>query len=187
MGAVVVTAILLCAKSYTVVPVDHVYLIERFGLLDRSLKQGRYVIVPFVDVIAHKLTLKPHTLTRRISIVCENDQSVWADISLRIQVVSAPKAAYAVTNYQDACLDRVENIIHMRLDAQPQDSVVTLLKSDVNNTSKQVKKRRNKKDKQIKCNSPKYALVKHIKATCYRELADWGVDYHSCDVQLVKS
>lgn len=99
----VVGVAVVLAKASVVVPQQNVYLLERLGRFQGKLTAGFHVLVPFVDVIRYKLSLKEQALDidEQVCITRDNVQ-VRVDGILYIRVVDPERAAYGISDFQFA-------------------------------------------------------------------------------------
>ncbi len=56
--AMALLAIIILAKTATVVPQQSAYVIETLGKYSRTLRAGFHILLPFVDNIAYRHSLK---------------------------------------------------------------------------------------------------------------------------------
>lgn len=96
--AIIVTVALL--KTARVVPQREQFVIERLGKYSRTLDAGFHVLIPFVDRIAYKHTLKEQAFdVPSQSCITKDNISVNVDGILYLQVVDARAASYGIENY----------------------------------------------------------------------------------------
>jgi regulator of protease activity HflC (stomatin/prohibitin superfamily) len=95
--AVVITFIV---KSVTIVPQQHAWVIERLGKYHAALGPGLKIIIPFVDRIAYKHSLKeiPLDTPSQVCITKDNTQ-LAVDGVLYFQVTDPQRASYGSSNY----------------------------------------------------------------------------------------
>jgi regulator of protease activity HflC (stomatin/prohibitin superfamily) len=100
VAAVVVLVIVVIAKTAVVVPQQSSYVVEQLGKYSRTLQAGFHVLIPFVDRIAYRHTLKEQAIdiSEQICITRDNVQ-VGVDGVLYLQVLDARQASYGITNY----------------------------------------------------------------------------------------
>lgn len=102
---VIVVAFLLFLSTIKIVPQRSAYILERFGKYRSTLEAGFHTIIPFVDSIAYKLTLKEQVIDVPAQICITRDNiSVEVDGVLYLQVMSPQKAAYGIDNYKFASI-----------------------------------------------------------------------------------
>ncbi len=99
----VVVAITILAKTAVVVPQQSAYVIERLGRYAGTLQAGFHILVPFVDVIRYRHTLKEQALDipEQICITRDNVQ-VAVDGVLYLKVLNPERASYGISEYQFA-------------------------------------------------------------------------------------
>jgi regulator of protease activity HflC (stomatin/prohibitin superfamily) len=99
----VILAIITIARTATVVPQQSAYVIERLGKYSNTLSAGFHLLMPFVDRIAYKHSLKEQAMDvhEQICITKDNVQ-VGVDGVLYLQVLDPQRASYGITDYQFA-------------------------------------------------------------------------------------
>jgi regulator of protease activity HflC (stomatin/prohibitin superfamily) len=98
-----VVAVVLVAKSSTVVPQQSAYVVENLGRYSRTLQAGFHLLTPFVERIAYRHSLKEQALgvAEQICITKDNVQ-VGVDAVLYMQVLDPHRASYGIANYDYA-------------------------------------------------------------------------------------
>ena len=96
-------AVVILAKTATVVPQQSAYVVENLGRYSRTIQAGFHILVPFVERIAYRHNLKEEAvdITEQVCITKDNVQ-VGVDGVLYLQVLDASKASYGITNYRFA-------------------------------------------------------------------------------------
>ena len=99
----VVLAIVIIAKTATIVPQQQAYVVENLGKYSRTLRAGFHILIPFVERIAYKHSLKEMAIDipEQICITKDNVQ-VGVDGVLYLKVMDPKRASYGVTNYMFA-------------------------------------------------------------------------------------
>ncbi|MEE8412466.1 MAG: stomatin-like protein [Acidobacteriota bacterium] len=99
-GVVAVVVIIIIAKTAVVVPQQKVYVVERLGKYHATLSAGFHILLPFLDSIAYKHSLKERAvdIPEQICITRDNVQ-VGVDGVLYLKVMDPKRASYGVTNY----------------------------------------------------------------------------------------
>jgi regulator of protease activity HflC (stomatin/prohibitin superfamily) len=109
-SAALVIAILLAAlvlvvvvKTATVVPQQSAFVVERLGRYYATLEAGFHVLLPFVDAIRYRHTLKEQALEipEQICITRDNVQ-VGVDGVLYLKVLEPQRASYGISDYHFA-------------------------------------------------------------------------------------
>jgi regulator of protease activity HflC (stomatin/prohibitin superfamily) len=100
---IAILAVIVIAKTATVVPQQSAYVIENLGRYSRTIQAGFHILLPFVERIAYKHNLKEEAIDipEQICITRDNVQ-VGVDGVLYLQVLDASKASYGITNYRFA-------------------------------------------------------------------------------------
>lgn len=94
-------AFLLFIATIKIVPQRSAYILERFGKFHATMNAGFHVIIPFVDKISYKHTLKEQVIDVPAQICITKDNiSVEVDGVLYLQVMDAQKASYGIDNYK---------------------------------------------------------------------------------------
>jgi len=98
--AVVGLVVLIIARTATIVPQQSAYVIENLGKYSRTLQAGFHILIPFVERIAYRHTLKEQALDvpEQVCITKDNVQ-VGVDAVLYLQVLNAERASYGIGNY----------------------------------------------------------------------------------------
>jgi regulator of protease activity HflC (stomatin/prohibitin superfamily) len=96
----VVLALVLYAFAVRIVPQQSAYIAERLGRYHATLTAGLNFIIPFVDRITYRHTLKEQAIDipEQICITKDNVQ-VGVDGVLFLRVVDAQKASYGIGSY----------------------------------------------------------------------------------------
>ncbi|MEM7081727.1 MAG: SPFH domain-containing protein [Pseudomonadota bacterium] len=99
----VVLALVILFKSTVVVPQQSAYVVERLGKFNRALGAGFHILIPFLDSIAYKHSLKERAadINEQICITRDNVQ-VGVDGVLYLQVLDPRRASYGIGNYEFA-------------------------------------------------------------------------------------
>ena len=97
---VVILVIILIARTAIVVPQQSAYVIENLGKYSRTISAGFHILIPFVEKVAYRHSLKERALdiAEQICITKDNVQ-VGVDGVLYLQVLDARQASYGITDY----------------------------------------------------------------------------------------
>jgi regulator of protease activity HflC (stomatin/prohibitin superfamily) len=98
-----VVALVFVFKTINVVPQQHAWVVERLGKYHATLAPGLNIVVPFIDRIAYKHSLKeiPLDVPPQVCITKDNTQ-LQVDGILYFQVTDAMRASYGSSNYISA-------------------------------------------------------------------------------------
>jgi regulator of protease activity HflC (stomatin/prohibitin superfamily) len=101
--ALVILAIIILAKTATVVPQQSGYVVESLGKYSRTLHAGFHILIPFFDRIAYKHSLKEQALDiAEQTCITKDNVQVGVDGVLYLQVMDPHLASYGITNYMFA-------------------------------------------------------------------------------------
>ena len=98
-----VVALVFVFKTINVVPQQNAWVVERLGKYHATLAPGLNIVVPFVDRVAYKHSLKeiPLDVPPQVCITRDNTQ-LQVDGILYFQVTDAMRASYGSSNYLQA-------------------------------------------------------------------------------------
>ncbi|MEZ4278741.1 MAG: SPFH domain-containing protein [Myxococcota bacterium] len=96
----VILAIVVIAKTATIVPQQQAYVIENLGKYSRTLRAGFHILVPFIERIAYRHSLKEMAIDipEQVCITKDNVQ-VGVDGVLYMQVLDPERASYGIHDY----------------------------------------------------------------------------------------
>ncbi|MYE24744.1 MAG: paraslipin [Gammaproteobacteria bacterium] len=99
-GVLAILAIIIIIKTAVIVPQQNAYVIESLGRYARTLRAGFHVLVPFLDRVAYKHTLKEQAVDvpEQLCITSDNVQ-VGVDGVLYLQIMDAQAASYGIADY----------------------------------------------------------------------------------------
>jgi regulator of protease activity HflC (stomatin/prohibitin superfamily) len=103
--SVIVLAIIVVAlfKTAQIVPQRSAYIIERLGRYARTLDAGFHILIPFVDRVAYRQTLKEEAIdVPKQQCITRDNISVSVDGVLYLQVVDPHAASYGIADYHYA-------------------------------------------------------------------------------------
>ena len=97
LAAIVLIAIV---KTAVVVPQKRAYIVERLGKYNSTLDAGFHILIPFIDTIAYKHTLKEQAIdVPPQECITKDNIAVSVDGVLYVQVMDPVKASYGIGNY----------------------------------------------------------------------------------------
>jgi regulator of protease activity HflC (stomatin/prohibitin superfamily) len=96
-------ALVLIAKTAIVVPQQSAYVVERLGRYSGTLNAGFHILMPFVDTIRYRHSLKEIAvdIPAQVCITRDNVQ-VGVDGVLYLKVLNPERASYGITDYMFA-------------------------------------------------------------------------------------
>jgi len=90
-------------KTIRIVPQRVAFVVERLGKYNRTLDAGFHILIPFLDRVAYKRSLKEEALdVAQQTCITKDNVSIDVDGILYLQVIDAQKSAYGIEDYKYA-------------------------------------------------------------------------------------
>jgi regulator of protease activity HflC (stomatin/prohibitin superfamily) len=98
--ALAILVLIIIAKTAVVVPQQNAYVVERLGRYSGTLGAGFHILMPFLDVIRYRHSLKEaaYDIPAQVCITRDNVQ-VGVDGILYLKVLNAERASYGISDY----------------------------------------------------------------------------------------
>jgi regulator of protease activity HflC (stomatin/prohibitin superfamily) len=111
-----ILAIIIFAKTAIVVPQQSAYVVERLGKFAGILDAGFHILVPFVDVIRYRHSLKEQSLDipAQVCITRDNVQ-VGVDGVLYLKVLNPERASYGIQDYLFAIVQLAQTTLRSEI------------------------------------------------------------------------
>jgi len=98
-------AFILIVSSLKIVPQRQAFIVERLGKYKATFMAGFQVVIPFIDKIRYKHTLKEQAIdVASQTCITRDNISVEVDGILYLQVMDPKKASYGIDNYRFASI-----------------------------------------------------------------------------------
>ncbi|CAI4034132.1 putative stomatin/prohibitin-family membrane protease subunit YbbK [Nitrospira tepida] len=103
MFILAILVVVTIAKTARVVPQQSAFVVERLGKYHKTLNAGFHILVPFIDTVRYKHSLKETAIDipEQVCITRDNVQ-VGVDGVLYLKVLNAERASYGISDYQFA-------------------------------------------------------------------------------------
>ena len=100
---ILILAIVFVSQALRIVPQQSAWVVERLGKYDRTLQAGLNFLVPFIERVSYKHSLKeiPLDVPSQVCITKDNTQ-LQVDGILYFQVTDAMRASYGSSDYISA-------------------------------------------------------------------------------------
>ena len=100
IAALILLFLIVVAKTAVVVPQQNAYVVERLGKYAGTLDAGFHILLPFIDVIRYKHSLKAAALDipAQVCITRDNVQ-VGVDGVLYLKILNPERASYGIQDY----------------------------------------------------------------------------------------
>ncbi len=101
LGAIALLVLIVIIKSAVIVPNQNAFIVERLGKFSSVLFAGFHILIPFLDRVAYKRTLKEQVLDVPEQMCITRDNvSVTIDGFLYLQVITPEKSAYGIDDFR---------------------------------------------------------------------------------------
>ncbi len=108
--------IVVLAKSAIIVPQQSAYVIERLGQYSGVLNAGFHILIPFIDKIAYKHSLKERAVDTSSQLCITNDNvRMEIDGILYLQVSDPARASYGILNYEYAIVQLAQTTLRSEI------------------------------------------------------------------------
>ncbi|MBU6271215.1 MAG: SPFH/Band 7/PHB domain protein [Betaproteobacteria bacterium] len=97
---IAIVAVVFVSRTFKIVPQQHAWVVERLGRYDRTLAPGLKFVIPFVERVAYRHSLKevPLDVPSQVCITKDNTQ-LQVDGILFFQVTDPMRASYGSSDY----------------------------------------------------------------------------------------
>lgn len=110
--SIVFIIILTLYKGIKIVRQSEVYVIERLGRYSRTLNPGMTLIVPYLDSVAHKISiLERQLLKQEISVITKDNVEVKLETIVFYRVIDAAKSVYRIRDIDEALKNASSSIV----------------------------------------------------------------------------
>lgn len=139
-----------------VVPQGYMHVVQRFGKYLRTLGPGLNIIIPYIDVVSHKVTTKDIVFDIPSQEVITRDNAVIVTNAVAfINILSPEKAVYGVDDYRIAIQNLVQTSLRSILGEMDLDDALS--------SRDQIKAR--------------------LKEAISEDIADWGITLKTVEIQ----
>jgi regulator of protease activity HflC (stomatin/prohibitin superfamily) len=102
---IIVFAFILFLSTIKIVPQRSAFIVERLGKFRTSLQAGFHIIIPFIDKVSYKHTLKEQAIdVASQTCITRDNIAVEVDGILYLQVIDPAKASYGIEDYRFASI-----------------------------------------------------------------------------------
>ena len=109
---IAVIAAIFIFQTFKIVPQQHAWVIERLGKYDRTLTPGLSFVMPFIERVAYKHSLKevPLDVPSQVCITRDNTQ-LQVDGIIYFQITDPMRASYGSSNYVFAITQLAQTLL----------------------------------------------------------------------------
>ncbi len=153
LGAVLLVVVIL--KGIRIVPQSEKYVVERFGRLHSVLGPGINFIVPFLDAVAHRISILERQLpTASQDAITKDNVLVQVDTSVFYRITEPEKTVYRIRDVDAAISTTVAGIVRAEIGKMDLDEV----------------------------QSNRNQLITTIKALVESSVDDWGIEVTRAEI-----
>jgi regulator of protease activity HflC (stomatin/prohibitin superfamily) len=107
-----VIAVVFIYQTFKIVPQQHAWIIERLGKYNRTLTPGLNFVMPFIERVAYRHSLKevPLDVPSQVCITRDNTQ-LQVDGIIYFQVTDPMRASYGSSNYELAITQLAQTLL----------------------------------------------------------------------------
>jgi regulator of protease activity HflC (stomatin/prohibitin superfamily) len=111
-----ILVIIIIAKTAVVVPQQSAYVVERLGKYSSTLSAGFHMLIPFLDVIRYRHSLKETAIDipEQVCITRDNVQ-VSVDGILYLKVLNPERASYGITDFRFAIIQLAQTTLRSEI------------------------------------------------------------------------
>ena len=114
--AIALVVIIILAKTAVVVPQQSAYVVEYLGKYSRTLQAGFHILVPFVERIAYRHSLKEQALDiPEQTCITKDNVQVGVDGVLYLRVLDPQRASYGITDYAFAIMQLAQTTLRSEI------------------------------------------------------------------------
>lgn len=109
---VLLIVVIAVVKTAQIVPQRSAYVIERLGRFHSTLDAGFHLMIPFVDKVAYKHTLKEQAIdVPQQACVTKDNIQIHVDGVIYMQVIDAKLASYGIEDYRFAAIQLAQTTL----------------------------------------------------------------------------
>ena len=111
-GLLISVGLVLLKLGIKVVSQSEVYVIERFGKYSRTLPAGLSLIIPFLDRVAHRVSILERQLDeQRISVITKDNVEITLETRVFYRVLDASRSVYRIRDVDEALKTASSSIV----------------------------------------------------------------------------
>ena len=109
---ILIFIIVTLRSSIRIVPQSMIFVVERFGRYTRSLNPGLSIIVPYIDKVAHKVSILERQLPEfQISVITKDNVEVKLETTVFFRIVDPGRTVYRIQDVNEAVNTTASSIV----------------------------------------------------------------------------
>lgn len=115
-------AVYVLIRHLPIVPQQMAYIVERLGRYRTTLGAGIHLLVPFIDRVAYRHSLKEYALdVPPQNCITQDNVSIEVDGVLYLRIVDPVKASYGISDYNYASIQLAQTTMRSIIGTMPLD------------------------------------------------------------------
>src|SRR5690606_22363310 len=111
-GLAAVFVVVAVIKTASIVPQGSAFVVERLGKYAKTLDAGFHLLIPFVDKVSYRHTLKEEAIdVPQQSCVTKDNIQVVVNGVIYLQVIDPKLASYGITDYRYAAMQLAQTTL----------------------------------------------------------------------------
>ena len=103
VALIIIATLIILKLGIKVVSQSEVFVVERFGKYSRTLNAGLSLIIPFLDKVAHRVSVLERQLDeQRISVITKDNVEVILETRVFFRIVDASRTVYRIRDIDQA-------------------------------------------------------------------------------------
>ncbi len=116
LAIIIVLVVIILGWGIRIVPQKTAYVVERLGKYFATWDAGLHVLIPFIDKVAYKHSLKEAAIdVPSQSCITRDNIAIEVDGVLYLQIVSAEKASYGIANLLFAAIQLAQTTMRSQI------------------------------------------------------------------------
>lgn len=113
---IAILAIVIIAKTAVVVPQQNAYVVEYLGKYSRTLQAGFHILVPFVENVSYKHSLKEAAIDiPEQTCITKDNVQVGVDGVIYLRVLDPQRASYGIADYVFAIIQLAQTTLRSEI------------------------------------------------------------------------
>lgn len=118
----IILVIIVLVKHIPIVPQQKAFIVERLGKYRTTLGAGIHILVPFIDRVAYRHSLKEYALdVPPQNCITQDNVSIEVDGVLYLRIIDPVRASYGISDYNYASIQLAQTTMRSIIGTMPLD------------------------------------------------------------------